>query len=63
MNLEELSRVLCKADGFEPDQHVLAFVAHEYGPKGHIIVRQTMPSWCLYQNQAMHALRLIAEPV
>lgn len=63
MASEEMARLLCKADGFDPDQHVMAHRAVEHGAHGHIVVRFTVPSWCLYQKQALHAMSALDMPV
>lgn len=53
-NTERLARLLCKAEGHDPDEKVMAYEHPMVGAKGHAVLRPNagIPSWQLYASTA-----------
>jgi hypothetical protein len=56
--VERFARILCTADGFDPNVTVSAFGELPRGPKGrHVVFPDSLqPAWVLYQSQAMSVI-------
>jgi hypothetical protein len=54
--VEKACRAICRFEGVDPDLHVARYLHNEIGPKGHVIIHQTIAAWKLYAMEVRVAL-------
>ena len=55
--IEQLARILCRADGFDPDAPS-CFGEPVIVPRRGYLVQDVIPAWILYRRTARHALEI-----
>lgn len=60
--LEEIARILCQRDGFDPDECVIGVAQPAIGAKGRIVVTHPTPQWQLYWRDVREIVEALREP-